>query len=76
MILQCFVTSFNAVQNNTSLKQTAYRRHGQPSFNAVQNNTSLKQRPYRGTLQRRFNAVQNNTSLKLIELNNIVTELF
>ena len=44
---------FNAVQNNTSLKQRC-RKFLHPScFNAVQNNTSLKQRknPIPGTME-------------------------
>ena len=35
-------TSFNAVQNNTSLKHEPRLIIKQESFNAVQNNTSLK----------------------------------
>ena len=34
--------SFNAVQNNTSLKLLWYYNNAKRSFNAVQNNTSLK----------------------------------
>ena len=34
---------FNAVQNNTSLKQGDLGKTTQEGFNAVQNNTSLKQ---------------------------------
>ena len=55
---------FNAVQNNTSLKQAGRNRIIPIRFNAVQNNTSLKQF-WSGVLSRQcFNAVQNNTSLK------------
>ena len=36
------LTSFNAVQNNTSLKPTSINTKGEIGFNAVQNNTSLK----------------------------------
>ena len=34
--------SFNAVQNNTSLKPLLHEHYAKQSFNAVQNNTSLK----------------------------------
>ena len=37
--------SFNAVQNNTSLKQDAVEPFIEDGFNAVQNNTSLKLNP-------------------------------
>ena len=37
------MASFNAVQNNTSLKPSILEDVESESFNAVQNNTSLKQ---------------------------------
>ena len=55
---------FNAVQNNTSLKQGDIPVILQPCFNAVQNNTSLKQDKHHYNKYNSFNAVQNNTSLK------------
>ena len=36
------INCFNAVQNNTSLKQSDVLSGSYKSFNAVQNNTSLK----------------------------------
>ena len=56
---------FNAVQNNTSLKQQRQEATQPTSFNAVQNNTSLKLYESLSNTAYRFNAVQNNTSLKL-----------
>ena len=57
--------SFNAVQNNTSLKQELSSMFVKPGFNAVQNNTSLKRLKIQAPGRCCFNAVQNNTSLKL-----------
>ena len=56
---------FNAVQNNTSLKQVQATYRKFKSFNAVQNNTSLKPICLSFAANTRFNAVQNNTSIKL-----------
>ena len=56
--------SFNAVQNNTSLKRIHIDNHIKVGFNAVQNNTSLKLPASSVVLNDSFNAVQNNTSLK------------
>ena len=55
---------FNAVQNNTSLKQVLLNEKLIPCFNAVQNNTSLKHIEEMQATITSFNAVQNNTSLK------------
>ena len=60
--------SFNAVQNNTSLKPGMSAEAQETSFNAVQNNTSLKQEYTPGVHTTSFNAVQNNTSLKLASI--------
>ena len=56
--------SFNAVQNNTSLKHASVKTTRGMSFNAVQNNTSLKLFKLKKKDVFSFNAVQNNTSLK------------
>ena len=56
--------SFNAVQNNTSLKRIHIDNHIKVGFNAVQNNTSLKLSFTLRAITSCFNAVQNNTSLK------------
>ena len=66
MNLPTISLSFNAVQNNTSLKPLPFLSTTIPCFNAVQNNTSLKQSICRKGEVKGFNAVQNNTSLKLI----------
>ena len=42
MVYKSRVHSFNAVQNNTSLKREHHFFHTSSRFNAVQNNTSLK----------------------------------
>ena len=60
--------SFNAVQNNTSLKQSILCGKSLLCFNAVQNNTSLKHIIRQLSNWYGFNAVQNNTSLKLVVL--------
>ena len=56
--------SFNAVQNNTSLKLLSHSIIDSLCFNAVQNNTSLKPPTFTTPVEPCFNAVQNNTSLK------------
>ena len=64
MRLMYYALSFNAVQNNTSLKLPLPPTKMYRSFNAVQNNTSLKPLFIMHWITIRFNAVQNNTSLK------------